>query len=317
MKIFKIFIVLLISIALFSCSKDSHEDISESVIEFSFQINHNDGRVLASDTAKYVLVSIINESGDLIYDLKKLQLFNFNGYLLSEKIHMFQGNYELIEYLVLNENHNIIYACPVEGSKYSDLVTDPLKIQFNTVSDQITKVVPEVISVAESEPNDFGYSTFSFNLKSTFNLQLAVSAFDEATHNLMLTSASLSVYNNFDSLLISYPLMDTTNLIKIPDGYDSYYLIIEKAGYAKYDSLFLDSDIKTFNDNPLKITLTEESKLTFPSEVSVNITNEGMTNGVLTLFTNKYRDKKRKFNLQALFKSCHSRSSNKCQFILP
>jgi len=75
-------------------------------VEFGFSIqnaSNSGGRISNNNEAQFVLVSIKNSINETVYEKKQLKLYDFNGYLISEKISLLPGNYSLTEFFVLDE----------------------------------------------------------------------------------------------------------------------------------------------------------------------------------------------------------------------
>ncbi len=149
--------LLVFAFILFACKKN--EDLKfEGKIQFLVEISS-----LENYDAKFVRVSIMDEAKDKVYEFDKIEFYDFNTVFGSELISLKRDNYHLSRFMILNSEEEVIYACPVEGSKYSSLVENPLLIGFEIhESDLITKYL-EVISVNNSSPEDFGYTTFNFD----------------------------------------------------------------------------------------------------------------------------------------------------------
>jgi hypothetical protein len=97
-----------------------------------------------------------------------------NGYYISKPLSLVPGGYKLSKFLVVDASNTVVYATPTEGSTKAYLVNDPLPILFSVTKDNVTKVVPEVISVKNNTPEDFGYATFSFTEVTTFDFLIGV-----------------------------------------------------------------------------------------------------------------------------------------------
>jgi hypothetical protein len=84
--------------------------------------------------------------------------------LISEPFRLEQGNYNLENFVVLNDLDEAIYISPIVGSAYAALVDRPLPINFSVNSGANT-VTPQVLTVSDtaSAPN-FGYVSFSFEI---------------------------------------------------------------------------------------------------------------------------------------------------------
>ena len=79
---------------------------------------------------------------------------------ISEEVEMASGDYILTKFMVINPAGEVILATPVEGSPLAYLVDDPLPISFSIVAGTATMIAPELLSVGNYDPGDFGYISF-------------------------------------------------------------------------------------------------------------------------------------------------------------
>ncbi|MCD4793185.1 MAG: DNRLRE domain-containing protein [Bacteroidales bacterium] len=250
---FKLLVTLLVfTIILYGCKKNENL-ISKGDIKFQIILN-GDKSNSEYDEASFVLISIKNETGDYVYQSEQLSLYDFNGYLISEPISLICGNYHLSQFIVLNSDLEAIYASPVEGSVYASFVDEPLPIYFEVIQDNVTKLTPEVISVANSNPEDFGYTTFSFNIVETFDFLLGVFVYNELIQNFELTDYHIKVLGN-DQVLFSSDMEAVTNQIKLPGEYENYEINITKQGYQTYSQTFSYEELLLYIEDPLEIIL--------------------------------------------------------------
>jgi hypothetical protein len=266
-----IFIFGLISLAFFTGCKDDQEETLVSKIHFGFKADTSstDNGRIATMEAAYVSVSIEDVNGNLVEDLKEVNLLRFNNEYISEKISLLPGTYNLVEFFVLDADKNVIYASPRTGSQLAYLVERPLPISFTVVSDEVTKVEPEVLSVQGASIEDFGYSSFTYNLKKTFEFRLAVSTYNLSTSSLQLTNANISI-SNPDSVVYTGTLGDSTNTFRLNDINTSYSLLIEKEGYQSFNQTFTTDSLKKHLYDPLEVTLMKTFTFTIDSVANVN-----------------------------------------------
>jgi len=257
-----LWILLILPAFLFnSCEKQINID-QEGILELSIFLDQPEGELKSAleDTSvfktHYVVVSIVNENGELIMDGERIELYNFSGYWVTKEIKLKVGLYELIKFLVVDAEGNVRLASPLKDSPMAYLVDHPLPVQFDIKKDQVTKVVPEVLAVVEEPPDAFGYVTFSYNVVKTLDFFIAVYINDPSILSpSMFTDAILTVI--VDSVWMhSFKLEPSINRITIRDGYKFYLLIIEKEGFIpKKLEVSRDELLKTSPANPLLIGL--------------------------------------------------------------
>jgi hypothetical protein len=102
--------------------------------------------------------------------------------------------------MVLDQNDSIVYLSPMQNSPKAYLVTNPLPLEFSISKDITNKIVPEVLSTKDSKPEDFGYTTFAFDVVETFDFLMGAFIYNESIANYELTTATIQIFA--DSLLV-------------------------------------------------------------------------------------------------------------------
>jgi hypothetical protein len=264
-------LVSLIAISFLSCKKGSDKpEKSEGLVAFEFSVNQVKSALKSVADSGYihgitnVIVTIEDLDGNVVKNSEKIEIYNMNGYYISKPISLIAGGYKLTRFFVLDANNNVVYASPIKGSPKDNLVDNPLPISFTAQKDVTTKLVPEVVSTADSRPEDFGYVTFSFEISQTFDFLLGVFVYNDALQNYELTPASLAVLSDTDMVYstqltansnINTVLSDTlgiTNKITLPERYNTYTIKISKPGYIDYS--------KTFTKEELRLQYRKEDK---------------------------------------------------------
>lgn len=260
----KSLLLVIILVSLFSsCIEDepvNQGNVSQGKLELSFSLPSISNQRIKRDSAAFILLSIVDVDGVQVLEKQKIELYFFSGNIISEPISLNTGSYQLTEYLVLNNNNEVIYATPNEKAKLNYLVKNPLPIDFTIEKDQTQKITPEVISTSSIDPADFGYSTFSFHIVNTLDFLVSVFAYDTASDNFQLTDAQLTIKNS-SNILFNHSIGDSTNSIKIQDGYATYQIFVEKEGYATYQQALTVNELKSYQSNPLIIKLFSNVKL--------------------------------------------------------
>ena len=202
-----IFSLILLLVIVFSCNKDKYENSSsKGQVEFTLSGDVQQMAVRsASDSAvsnviSAAVVTITDASGNIIQNGVSIPLSNINGSYISNPIALITGNYQLTEFLLVNQKNQVIYASPLKSSKLAYLVTNPLPNAFSVQTNVVTKLNPEVIPTYGKSPQDFGYATFGFNIDSTFNFLVGAFIYNTTSKNYQLTTASISIY--YDSALV-------------------------------------------------------------------------------------------------------------------
>ena len=253
--------LIMVAFCVGSCKKNVNEVTpvpAKQDVTFSFAQNGLKGAMLKAaagkEDARYVVVSIENAAGTTVYDSKELSLYNFSGDFISQPLSLeVSGSpYKLTKFLVLDSSKNVIFATPIEGSALASFVADPLPIVFTVTKDQVTKVVPEVLSTQATPVGDFGYAAFDFNVVASSPLRFLTVAqiYNATTANWELTSANISVTGD-GTLLYTGTIAAITDTVKVKDGYANYLVSVSKAGYATKDTTLTNAQLKTYLNSPL------------------------------------------------------------------
>jgi hypothetical protein len=256
--VFQYFLLITFFIAVVSCQDDpSISEAGSGKVQLSFSEALVEGGRLQQGSLS-ILLSIKNADGLAVYEKKQLNLFKFGEEYLSEPIALSTGNFQLTEFIVLNEDNEAIYATPLAGSKLAYLVENSLPFDFTIAKDVTVKVVPDVIDCTNHSPADFGYNTFSFNVVKTFPFLVGVLAYDPNTKNFELTSAHLLVTMD-DDTLFTQALEAKTNEVKVTDKADLYKVTVTKENYIPFVKSFTAAELKGYWQSPLVVTLLNNS----------------------------------------------------------
>ena len=248
-----------------SCQKDeTTPSNAEGKASFSFEQVDVDKEGVGKSSkgvndAAAIIITIENEAGELIYNMESIPLYNMNGSFITKSLPLKAGSYLIMEFIVVDSNGNAIYIAPIAGSTMEHLVSDPLPIFFTIEKDLVTKLSPQVVSTHNHNPGDFGYSTFSFSVAETLDFLIGVFVFNENTDNFEMTSAGLTVKAE-ENAIYTGQLENITNKITINGTYNYYKLVVEKAGYEKYENTFSYEELVDYGENdPLDVTLDKET----------------------------------------------------------
>jgi len=267
-------LILLFFVTLLNSCKESPNDpaLKESKIEFAFsssQVKSNGEQGLTS-----IVVSVEDLQGNTILNSEKIDIYHMNGKYISEPVTLVVGEYKLSRFLVLNEANDVVYATPKEGSDKAHLVENPLPIDFSASKDSINEVTPEVVLVADSNPEEFGYVSFSFDIANSFKILMGAAILDSLSQNYKLTNAHVEIYNettlvyegelnpsggDIDSL--NYDSLNLVNEIILPEKYNEFTVIVSKWGYEDYNKTFPKEELRLYyreeDKGPLIVTLDE------------------------------------------------------------
>ncbi len=202
-----------------------------------------------------ILLSVKDENDSLHYDNYKVDVVNFNGKLVSKSLALNTGyNYNLTQFILLNDVDSALYATPMAGSKNAPLVNAPLPIAF-TVGTSPVSLNPEVLPVVDQNPADFGFFNFNSSVVNVDMFNVAVFGLDGVTGINYLVDAELTISNS-SGTLITNSLDAATNVVMYKSDEDAMTLTVKKAGFADYTVAVTKAELAAYQNMPLAITLT-------------------------------------------------------------
>ena len=167
-KIFTLTLFIGFIAGMTSCEKADLPEVASGSFELSINVPGEQLKSEPPDSSDiltyHVLLSVINSLGETILDDELIPLYKFGNEFVTERIEMKTGRYQLSKFMIINPAGEVEFAAPLEGSPRAYLVNDPLPLAFSILPDDITKVVPEVLSVGSGTPADFGYASFGAQL---------------------------------------------------------------------------------------------------------------------------------------------------------
>ena len=240
--------VLLFSVSFASCKKDNNnERESQGTIQFGLSPSKRQTKqenISTSEAPAAIIITIADSKGKVAIESKKIALINMNGSYISESLSLVIGNYNITKFMVLNNSDSVIYATPLKGSNLAYLVNTPLPIAFNISKNNVTKMVPEVLSVESFKPEDFGYYSFSFDVVKTFDFLVTVMVYNFSIKNWELTTANIVIRSADSTIAYNDTLKAITNQIILRDNSTSYLVNVSKVGYQTYTAIFTPDELK-------------------------------------------------------------------------
>lgn len=250
-----------------SCSKDENDNKKASgTISFSFNSIVNPTKNELGQKSKdsttlvptAIVISITDNSGNIITQMEEIPLYNMNGNFISKPITLEQGSYKLSDFLVIDNYGNVLYLTPKEGSPMAYLVTTPLPVDFSVSKDQVTNVNVEVLENTGENPEEFGYSTFTFNVVDIFKFYVGVFTYSDSSHTYELTNSEIEIYKD-SSKIYSGELLPITTSISLREEDGSYTIVIKKDGYEDFTKSLTLSELMEYTaSNPLIVMLSKE-----------------------------------------------------------
>jgi len=214
--------ILGFNIFLVGCNDDEQQQDESNELQLSFNINPNgNGRIEEDFNPSEILVSIVDENQVLVIDRELFGVNAFGNSFLVNPILLEIGAYQITEFLVLNEDGEIILATPTENSILASLVENPLPVGFQITSDDVSEVALEVISTEGVDPENLGYASLSFNIIPTIDILVSTFSVNETNTGFSLVASSLLVDGDGDSLF-TVNLGDSINVVKLRTDIEVY-----------------------------------------------------------------------------------------------
>lgn len=242
-------VLLLFSVLLFFTScEDKSDNMQSETGDIRFGVSNTlpdgtkGGRQETSTEPAFIVYSIELEDGTPVETLTEISLIEFGEGYITEPVGFLVNNYVLTEFLVLNDEKEVIYATPVEGSALSSLVSEPLPIPFQISADNVETIIPEVLTVEGLDAEDFGYVAFGFQVTEIMNVPLAAFLYNDGW---TLTEATLEVttYENGQQIRNDeFSLYAGVNTIIIQGG-DNYDLTVRKEGFQVSTKNFTHAEL--------------------------------------------------------------------------
>lgn len=302
--------VLIFATFITACKKEEKNKEQETIqtlgsVQFNLQSEALTAKGINADNLNAVIITIRKTNGEIVHNMKTIKLLKFNESYITEPIALNIGNYELVDYMVVNANNEIVFVTPKKNSEMAHLVTKPLEIPFIISKDIVTKLTPEVLKVEGTSAINFGYVTFSFNEIKYFDFLTGVFVYDNTIQNYKLTDAKLEVKIEVTTIIHSQNIPALTTKVYVLDKNNNYTLTVTKLGYKKYVKTFSRNDLFAYNNNPLVICLQKDDSTLFaglkgfyPFEMNANDHSGNNYHGTQvgnTHFVNGIIGKARKF----------------------
>lgn len=201
----------------------------EETGKLQFGLELSDDSTLKSVVNGYnvtaALVTIISETGELIYDKEPLPIYRFGNEYTTKSLELPMGKFQLSEFMLIDSSGIVLWATPREGSNLAHLVRHPLPISFRISPEQTTNLNIQVIRVKDHPPADFGYVNFDIGFVERFCLKVFYSSrcMEEWNDSILGSDGSgapvfqpmLTIWSG-ERMLVHKPLVAGLNRYVIP-----------------------------------------------------------------------------------------------------
>jgi hypothetical protein len=262
-----IFILVALIAGFNSCEESAMESDPEGTLSIGIAVDQEIPAMKSAISDSLVtnlfiaVISVINEAGEMVLQDEKIELYRFNDQFVSEEIQLKTGRYDLVRFLVIDPNGNVLFAAPMEESPLAYLVFDPLPVHFRIAKGEHTMVTPEVLPAWNHSPEDFGYLSFGISVVRPLVFFAAAYMYYENPMIMapsLITSAEMLVVAD-SAWRHAFKLEPKINRIIIRDGFPYYFIRVKKEGFEPFEGRFHRDELKRHTElNPLMFPLKYE-----------------------------------------------------------
>ena len=249
--------ILWLSILLQACRDDENLSPGEK-IQFSFDfksIATAGGRAGPPDLmpGTFLQISMVTHTGEVIFDHTKIELLMKDDLYCSAPLALAPGEYKITDFMLVNSHAEVEYVTPRHGSAIANnMVSHPLPFSLTVSKNKTLNIAIEIVDVRNSDPEDFGYTSFYTTQAEGIPLQIGILTGDDPTY----TEAEAFIIQDKDTIH-TYSLEASINTIycTAEPGLPCTLAVV-KDGYALYTREFNITDLlQELDHKPLSITL--------------------------------------------------------------
>ncbi|HYG18264.1 MAG TPA: hypothetical protein VD816_05015 [Ohtaekwangia sp.] len=255
----RLLVVFIATAFLMQACTDDEKSGSPEKVQFTFGVTTHgpeNGRVseVVLPPGTSLLLTLKNSDDETVLDHQRIELLKVGDHYLTMPIDLVPGRYKVVDFMLVTETDEVLYAAPRNGSPLANAVVHPLPFSFTVNKNSVTNIAMEVIDVSLSAPQDFGYASFDIGFVAGLPLQLSVMIQNE--NGFKLTTATATVVRYADTLN-TYALRAGTNTIFLQgDSSNTFSVTVEKPGYNKYWKEFSYAALMDeLNGSPLVVLL--------------------------------------------------------------
>ncbi len=251
----------------FGCKKEDPEVISQDEVSFFFDLVELPDVTNGSPYSASLVIAG-SDGGKVFLSRSELLLRNSEtnpGRYESEPAQLPHGSYILVEFLIKNEDNDIILAAPVKESEMAKFVSSPLSIFFKTVSNSLNLIEVDVLDVGTKNPSEFGYSIPSFSKEIEVLIAGYAKKAEEDSFYLTEFGLTIATYRN-EELVENIHLQQSgeVNLLTLDGAPETYRISGRKNGFMDVEFTFSREELRTLRESNKIINLYfEEPSRTF------------------------------------------------------
>jgi hypothetical protein len=240
---------ILVAVVVIAMNGCAEETALNEPLRFSFKINSPDNGVINDlPPESALLVSMETPAGETIYDLKEIAFHAENGIFSTSALDVQPGEYKITEFMVVDNEGQVLYTIPDAGAPLSNQVKAPLGSTVLISSASTGTVAAEALEVKRFKPSDFGLT--SFLVRNAFQLLIS----EEGSSQPL--DASAVVLQNGDTVATFNVPGKKSRISFSGDLTAKYKLIVSRDAYAPYEAEFtLKEWAAQYKTKPLNIRL--------------------------------------------------------------
>ncbi|HYF68972.1 MAG TPA: hypothetical protein VD884_12600 [Ohtaekwangia sp.] len=259
----RLLFAVLFLFVLVRCADENEKSLQPEKVQFSFRLSPSDassgrtgGTELPPGTS--LLLSIENAAGNPVLTQHPVSILSLGDGYITTPLDLGPGKYTIVDFLLVDELNQILFATPLKGSPLGKLVENSLPYSFHVSKNKVSNVPMEVISTNAQTPEAFGYVSFPINIVNP----LSIAVFAAGEGEIVLTEAELKIFNNVGESYV-FNLDDKVNTIPFKgDAEATYTLEITKEGYETYSREFNYTELlEELNGNPFEVVLQIQEAL--------------------------------------------------------
>lgn len=221
-----------------SCKSDPEMDEPDGRLSFAFSATSEEGRLTTEDEISFVYFELLNAQNEL--EIQLLPIFTYNNQYITPGILLPAGEYSLEKFVAMDSEKNVIYGVPVIESELADFVNSPLPLAVFVNSGAQSEIALQVLSVSESEPSDFGLSSFRIKPVCIKQMPVIVTTIEEVSTGILECVLTVEAHDTLypeEKWIKTYELTSPGS-VKMPIGYDQYKIKVEAEGMLPQTKYF-------------------------------------------------------------------------------
>ena len=261
------FIKTLITLFLIAISQGCMEDIESArenvAIRFTLP---SESAITDLPTDTRLLLNIQSQQGDPVLEMEEVKFVLSENGFVTEPLDLPFGNYTITDFMLLNQQEEMIFAVPRGQGVLCQTIASPLNYDFQIRAGSRPNISLELLDANKHKPGDFGYASFR---KPVTRLGIMVSLEGSPKP----TTARAYIINGNDTVS-RYSLLARMNHLILPSGItENHKLVVFKPGYASAQFILLEL-LQSLKNKPLRVVLSEAHAFTMLAYIDLNSSSD-------------------------------------------